>query len=103
MTPYNRSRLGKALLLAGIANVFYSIRPTAGFDKIYFYWSFVYVNPFSQMHLGPGVYNMPAIVSTFEILLPWLIIGIALVSIGIALIARSDNTERTPTTQPDAR
>ncbi len=80
---------GLFMIIAGTFFTVFSIRPTLGFMQLYFYWSFTYVDPMSRLNLIPGrFYSLPAIVRTYEVLLPWLLIGIALLAAGIFLTVR---------------
>ena len=86
-TRKTKLTIGSLLLLFGIIFAVVGIRPISGFEQIYFYWSFSYVNPFAG--LKPGVYpGFPAVVKTYEILIPWVLLGIVSSGLGIILLAR---------------
>ena len=71
--------IGMLLLLFGILFIIVGIRPISGFEQIYFYWSFSSVSPFAG--LKPGIYpGFPAVVTTYEILIPWVLLGIILLA-----------------------
>ncbi|MGC8506578.1 MAG: hypothetical protein ACP5NK_07765 [Thermoplasmata archaeon] len=79
--------IGTLLLLFGILFFIVGIRPISGFEQIYFYWSFSYVNPFAG--LKPGIYpGFPAVVNTYEILIPWVLLGIVSSGLGIITLAK---------------
>lgn len=82
-----KGTLDAIVVAVGSFLVYFSIRPTMGFDQIYFYWSFTYVDPLSRLNLTPGLpYNLPVILRTYEVLLPWFIAGLVLVFIGFFLL-----------------
>lgn len=76
---------GLVLLAVGIASTAIGIRPISGLKQLYFYWSFTYVNPFAD--LPPGIYpGFPLVVQTYEILVPWILIGILFILMGTTFI-----------------
>ena len=88
---HNRRHAGAGFLLviAGIASILYSVRPTIGFEYkvIYFFWSFTYVSPtIIPKGFPPGAYSVPAETFMYEILLPWLLIGLFALACGIYLL-----------------
>ena len=87
--------IGMLLLLFGILFIIVGIRPISGFEQIYFYWSFSSVNPFAG--LKPGIYpGFPAVVTTYEILIPWVLLGIVSSGLGIILLAREFGRNSSP-------
>lgn len=91
MSTGSRKLLPNAIAVAaGAFLIYYSVRPVMGFVQVYYYWSFTYIAPLSRLNLTPGLaYNLPAIVSTYEVLLPWLIAGTALIAIAVILLYRN--------------
>lgn len=79
---------GIALTVLGIICVVLGVHPISGFEQLYFYWSFTFVNPFAN--IPPGIYpGFPLVVRTYEILVPWILIGAAFLSAGIVLFFKS--------------
>ena len=79
---------GISLILAGLLSVLLSIRSVVGWMQVYYVWSFTTVKPDINPGGLPGVpYSIPAVVHTYEVLLPWMIAGIALLVIGTFLEA----------------
>lgn len=81
----SRSRIyrGIFLILGGILSIIYSIQPVMGFERIYFYFSFWHVTPELAPAGKPGsIYSIPAVVNTYEVLVPWLLIGVSLLIYG---------------------
>ena len=83
------TRSGIAFMVSGVASITLSVWPTTGFERIYFFWSFTYVTP-SIIPKGspPGAYSIPAVVHTYEVLLPWFLIGLFLTLFGIFLLKK---------------
>lgn len=80
-------RAGITILIIGIIFILLGIRQISALDQLYFYWSFTYVNPFAN--LAPGIYpGFPLVVRTYEILIPWVLMGIATSGFGILLLAK---------------
>ena len=80
-------RVGIIFLILGVVFFILGIRQVSALDQLYFYWSFTYVNPFAN--LAPGIYpGFPLIVRTYEILIPWVLIGIASFVFGILFLAK---------------
>ncbi len=81
---------GSVLAIFGIFALLYSVRPTLGYEQVYFFWSFVYVYPLTSPPLPPEVIQPggPAMASTFEVLMPWLIIGVVALSTGLFFLFR---------------
>lgn len=81
---------GLILLISGTVSAVLSIRRVSGVyieKKVYFYWSFHTTQPISNIPQGPIV--PPPIITTIEVLLPWLIIGLVLASVGLFLLYKS--------------
>ena len=80
-------KVGIILLLLGIIFFILGIRQISALEQLYFYWSFTYVNPFAN--LTPGRYpGFPLVVRTYEILIPWVLIGIVSFVFGILFVAK---------------
>lgn len=81
---------GIFLLMGGAGSVVSSIRRVSGgyiSNKIYFYWSFHTIQPISKIPPGPIV--PPVLITVSEILIPWLLIGLLLISAGLFLLYKS--------------
>ena len=79
--------VGIIFLILGIIFFILGIRQISAFDQLYFYWSFTYVNPF--VNLAPGSYpGFPSIVKTYEILIPWALMGVASFVFGVLFLAK---------------
>lgn len=85
---------GILLILSGLLSVLLSIRGVMGWMQVYYFWSFTTVKPDINPGGMPGVpYSIPAVVHTYEVLLPWMIAGIALLMIGTFLEAVSHRSK----------
>ena len=65
-----------------------------GHDRVYYYWSFTFVSPLNGRLPAIGIIPMH-LVETYEMLLPWLVIGIVLAAIGVLLLMFPSNAGRT--------
>ncbi|MGC8562925.1 MAG: hypothetical protein ACP5NO_07020 [Thermoplasmata archaeon] len=77
---------GIFLILAGLLSVLLSIRSVWGWMQVYYFWSLTAVKPNTNPGGLPGIsYSIPAVVHTYEVLLPWMITGIVLLVAGAIL------------------
>jgi Ca2+/Na+ antiporter len=77
--------LGSFLLILFIPLFILGVRETNGFNHLYIYWSFTYVNPFSNF--PPGFYpGFPEVVKTYEVLMPLIVIAISSVVSGLVTL-----------------
>jgi hypothetical protein len=80
-------KVGIILLLLGVIFFILGIRQISAFEQLYFYWSFTYVNPLAN--LTPGFYpGFPLVVRTYEILIPWVLMGIVSFVFGLLFVAK---------------
>lgn len=85
---------GLLLIVAGIPGIIHSFIGGVIANSVYFSWSFTFVPPF--LHGDQLAY------STYEVLLPWLLIGIALMALGIFVILKG-RSDSNPAAHPSIR
>ena len=76
---------GIIFTILGLIAVAYSIQRTSGYQRIYFVWSF---RPVVPVPPTGNLLPIPLILNAYEILIPWLIIGVVLIAIGAYLLTR---------------
>ena len=86
--------MGIVIILAGLGSITLSIVRFFGPDHVYYYWSFTFVSPLNGRLPAIGIIPLH-LVETYEILLPWLVIGIVLTAIGVLLLIFPSNARRT--------
>ena len=74
---------GVFFTILGLIAVAYSIQRTSGYQRFYFFWSFRPVVPAPP---SGNLFPIPLILNAYEILIPWLIIGVVLIAIGTYLL-----------------
>jgi hypothetical protein len=74
------------LILSGLLSVIFSLRSVVRWMQVKYFWSFITVKPdINSDGLLDVSYSIPEVVHTYEVLLPWMILGMALMFTGILL------------------